>query len=162
MPSFYRSRLKKAAFAGAAFAATALVLLQLVFTAYSVKEFWFAIPSNPSLMLRFVLQQLITLEVWAVLLSTSECLVLVVVLAMVYLKPGSAWKVYLAYAILDLVSLLLSYGIIQSHIPGHLLPVVLTGYGLSILRSGVTLAILFGIARLAGPAASTVDVDDFA
>lgn len=140
--------MRRAALIGSVLTATALVLLQLVATVYSIKDFWLVAVRALSLWREIFVPQLKSAGIWSILLSTIECLVLVLVLALTLLRPRSVWKAYLASAALGLVSLQMSYGVLLAQVPEHLQSAVALGHAFSLLCTGLTLALLVAVAKL--------------
>lgn len=160
MISTDKTILKRAALFGIAIAVVALLLLQLVTTVFSIKDFWLVAVQKAALWRHVLLPQLISPGVWSILISTLECLVIVLVLTLVLLRPRKAWKIYLALVVLELISALLSFAALRPDMPDQLQSAVVLGYGYALLRMGLTLVLLLLLARLAAATSSTVEVEN--
>ncbi|ASP33120.1 hypothetical protein [Labrenzia sp. VG12] len=160
MISTDKTILKRAALLGVAIAVVALLLLQLVTTVFSIKDFWLVAVQSAAVWRHVLLPQLMSPGVWSILISTLECLVILLVLTLVVLRPRKAWKIYLALVVLELISALLSFAALRPDMPDQLQSAVILGYGYALLRMGLTLVLLLLLARLAAATSSTVEVEN--
>lgn len=160
MTSTDKTNLKRAACLGVAIAVVALLFVQLLTTAFSIKDFWLVAVQNAAEWRHVLLPQLMSPGVWSILISTLECLVIVLVLTQVVLRPRKAWRAYLALVVLELISAFLSFAVLRPDIPDQLQSAVLLGYGYALLRMGLTLVLLLLLARLAAATSSTVEVEN--
>lgn len=131
--------------------AAVLLGLQLVITAFGLKELWLVAVPRPLLWLEILPGVLTEPGFWNVVLSSAECFLVAVVLAVLFLRPKAAWKLYLAPVLLMLASMALLAVYLVPELPEALRPVMVSGFAFAFLRSLVTLAALVLLARL-GPA----------
>lgn len=142
-----RSRFLQAARFLMALAAALLVFGQLIPGAYALKDFWMiVVPGSISgvLPLSSMVSDLAFLKL---LVSSLLCLVLIMVLLSVIVKPYLAWKLYVMAFVLMIVSVTLSVFVTQSYATEHQ-SVFLKGGGFVLGRGMLTLALLIAYGHL--------------
>lgn len=128
--------------------AVLLLLLQLLSGAYAVKDMWLVALARPDVGWDLLSAQLSVPGFWKVMLSSAECVALIVVLAGLFLRLGSAWKIYLVPAALTVAASGLTVSGLLPHVPAHLQSVLVRGVMMDLARGGLTLGLLYLLARL--------------